>query len=263
MKMKLVATDMDGTLLNSQKEVPGDFIPWVLSHPEIKTVIASGRQYYTLERDFIEIRDHLTFIAENGALVFDQGKVIYKNVMDPEEVRRCIKLCRTLPNASPMLCGVKSAYLEKRHASNEEVQNNAILYYDHLEYPEHLEDVLEQDEIVKMAIFFKQCSAEEYYPAFDVLRHFVKPVLSGDSWVDIQNQDVNKGVAVEAIQRKFHIAPEECMAFGDYLNDLELLKHVGESYCMINGHEDCKAVAKYVTEYSNDEDGVMRILRTL
>ena len=66
MNIKLVAVDMDGTLLNSKKEMPEEFIPWVKSHPEIKTVIASGRQYYTLERDFLPIRDNLAFIAENG-----------------------------------------------------------------------------------------------------------------------------------------------------------------------------------------------------
>ena len=44
MNIKLVAVDMDGTLLNSKKEMPEEFIPWVKSHPEIKTVIASGRK---------------------------------------------------------------------------------------------------------------------------------------------------------------------------------------------------------------------------
>ncbi|MBQ1901124.1 MAG: HAD family hydrolase [Lachnospiraceae bacterium] len=263
MSIRLVATDMDGTLLNSQKVKPAGFVPWVLAHPQIKTVIASGRQYYTLERDFEEIRDHLTFIAENGALVFDRGQAIYKNVMKKEDVLNCIKLCRSLPNAATLLCGVKSAYLEKKYKEDAEVQNNAILYYDHLDYPENLEDVIDSDEIVKMAIYFKGATAEEYYSAFDVVRSFVKPVLSGDSWIDIQNQDVNKGVAVAAIQEKFQIPPEDCMAFGDYLNDLELLKHVGESYCMVNGHDDVKAVAKHITEYTNDEEGVMRVLETI
>ena len=50
MNIKLVALDMDGTLLNSKKEKPAEFIPWVEKHPEIKVVIASGRQYYTLEK---------------------------------------------------------------------------------------------------------------------------------------------------------------------------------------------------------------------
>ena len=43
---RLIATDLDGTLLNSRKEVPAEFEEWVCAHPDIKTVIASGRQYY-------------------------------------------------------------------------------------------------------------------------------------------------------------------------------------------------------------------------
>ncbi|KIY24060.1 hypothetical protein SB57_10380, partial [Lactobacillus delbrueckii subsp. bulgaricus] len=46
-KIKLIATDMDGTLVNDAKEVPDSFAPWVLSHPDQQMVIASGRPYYT------------------------------------------------------------------------------------------------------------------------------------------------------------------------------------------------------------------------
>ena len=56
MKLKLVALDMDGTLLDSQKRLPPDFIPWVENHPDIKTIIASGRQYHTLIKDFIVMK---------------------------------------------------------------------------------------------------------------------------------------------------------------------------------------------------------------
>ena len=57
MNIKLVAVDMDGTLLDSKKRLPEDFIPWVKSHPQVKVAIASGRQYYTLERMFHEIAE--------------------------------------------------------------------------------------------------------------------------------------------------------------------------------------------------------------
>ena len=78
MNIKLVAVDMDGTLLNSKKEMPEEFIPWVKSHPEIKTVIASGRQYYTLERDFLPIRDNLAFIAEMEDLFSKKARLFLK-----------------------------------------------------------------------------------------------------------------------------------------------------------------------------------------
>ena len=62
------------------------------------------------------------------------------------------------------------------------------------------------------------------------------------------------------MQSKLHT---EAMGFGDYLNDMSLLESCGESYCMKNGHPTLKALAKYVTEKTNDENGVMEGLKTL
>ena len=63
MNIRLVAMDMDGTLLDSQKRLPADFMDWVINHPDIKTVIASGRQYYTLVKDFLPIKEKLIYVA--------------------------------------------------------------------------------------------------------------------------------------------------------------------------------------------------------
>ena len=190
MNIKLVAVDMDGTLLNSKKEMPEEFIPWVKSHPEIKTVIASGRQYYTLERDFLPIRDNLAFIAENGGLVFEKGEIIFKDEIDKQDVLKAMRY-------------------------------------------------------------------------FENIGEKLTAVLSGASWIDIANKTESKGNAIKAICEKYGIAHTEAMGFGDYLNDMSLLESCGESYCMKNGHPTLKALAKYVTEKTNDENGVMEVLKTL
>ena len=62
------------------------------------------------------------------------------------------------------------------------------------------------------------------------------------------------------IQQKLGISPEECMAFGDYLNDCELLQAVGESYAMENAHPALKKLARYIAP-GNDDNGVMRVVR--
>ena len=71
---------------------------------------------------------------------------------------------------------------------------------------------------------------------------------------------VHKGAAMRGLQSLLGIRPEECMAFGDYLNDCELLEAVGESYAMENAHPTLKRLARHIAP-SNDEDGVMRVLR--
>ena len=87
-------------------------------------------------------------------------------------------------------------------------------------------------------------------------------MVSGDSWIDIANASANKGAGIAAIQRKYQIKPEECMAFGDYLNDVELLKSCGESYCMENGHPRLKEIARHIAP-SNNECGVMQVINQL
>ena len=270
--IKLVALDMDGTLLDSKKQLPGDFIPWVKKHDELKIVIASGRQYYTLEKDFETIRDELVFIADNGALVFAKGEIIYKDPMKKEAVKKSLDIVKQINTeykeksgdkedlAYAIACGVKCAYYT---TTDEEVKNNTFMYYVRKEWIESF-DKLPDDDIVKVAIFFKGKQAEANLAKITSLveKENVAPVLSGVSWIDIANAGINKGSAVKQIQKTYCITAKESMAFGDYLNDYDLLAAVEESYAMANGHEKIKEMARHQTS-SNDEDGVMKILRNL
>lgn len=262
MNIKLVAVDMDGTLLNGKKEMPEEFIPWVKSHPEIKTVIASGRQYYTLERDFLSIKDDLTFIAENGGLVFEKGEIIYKDEMNKQDVLDCLAIIDKVPFATPVVCGAKSAYITKKDA-DEEICYNVEMYYERSQIVEDLREAVRNDTIVKVAIYFKKEKAEESMKYFENISKDLNAVLSGASWIDIATRTESKGNAIKAICKKYNIAYEEAMCFGDYLNDMSLIESCGESYCMKNGHPTLKALAKHVTEKTNDENGVMEVLKTL
>ena len=90
----------------------------------------------------------------------------------------------------------------------------------------------------------------------------MKAVLSAESWVDVINANVNKGNAIKVIQDIYGISPEECVAFGDYMNDYEMLRNCGESYAMENAHDEIKKVAKYIAP-SNDDEGVMQVLKKI
>lgn len=256
MQIKLVAMDMDGTLLDSNKRLPVDFMDWVRAHPNIKTVIASGRQYYTLVNDFLPIRDQLVYVAENGGLVFENEEILYSNEMQMEDVHNCLERIDAVRGLTPIVCGAGSAYMRP---VQEHIRREAEMYYARLQQTEDLCEAASRDTIVKIAIFVDEKMAEAAMNHFKDIPEHLAAVLSGDSWIDIANRSVNKGVAVAAIQKKYGIAREASMAFGDYLNDTELLKSCEESYCMENGHPDLKALAKHVTD-SNDNNGVMKVL---
>lgn len=259
MSIKLIATDMDGTLLDSNKKMPDDFKNWVLSHNDIKVVIASGRQYYALLRDFGDIKDSLIFIAENGGLVFEKDQILYCDKLADFNVRKCFEIFNTLDKVSPVICGANSAYMVN---PTDDDLKNAGIYYDRLKIIDNIEDAIETDTIVKLALYIYDFKAADNLYHFDSLTKDIDVVLSGVSWIDFANYSANKGNALTAIMKKYGIDRSEAMVFGDYLNDYSLLQACDESYCMANGHEKVKEIAKYIAE-SNDEDGVMKILRKL
>lgn len=78
--------------------------------------------------------------------------------------------------------------------------------------------------------------------------------------MDVMNADVNKGMALKQIRKSLGISYEETMAFGDYMNDYELLKEAKESYAMGNAHEGIKKIAAHITG-TNDEQGVMNVIK--
>ena len=257
--IKLVATDMDGTLLTSKKECPIDFVPWVISHPNIKVVIASGRQYYTLERMFHSIADRLIFIAENGSLVFHHSQIIYKNLMRREDVLSTLDIIDKIPYATPLLCGVKGAFMT---STKEEEMHQATQYYAKLYQVDDLRKIAMNEDIVKLAIYFRKQMAESSSYYFDCLPEHLKAVVSGVSWIDVANKNANKGAALKEIQTQNHISFEESMAFGDYFNDVEMLQNCKYSYITANAHPSMKKYASYQTD-SNDENGVMNVLKLL
>ncbi len=258
MSIRLVALDMDGTLLDSNKKQPPDFINWVKNHPNIKTVIASGRQYYTIIEDFMAIKDKLVFVAENGGLVFQNGEIIYKNEMSKEDIYKCLQIIDKIHGTIPVACGIKSAYTITEADTRQEIK----MYYDHLLPSQNLYQDILKDTIVKLAVFVDRAMAEYTMKYFTDIGGNLEAVLSGDSWIDIACKTANKGNAVAAIQHKYGISQQESMAFGDYLNDVSLFKVCKESYCMKNGHPNLKKQAKYIAD-TNDNDGVMKVLRQL
>lgn len=259
MSIKLVALDMDGTLLDSNNNLPHDFMDWVKNHSEIKTVIASGRQYYALEKDFIPIKDKLIFAAENGGLVFKNNEIIYSNKMKTEDIYKCLDLIIGTPNLTPIICGAEAAYIMP---TKESIYKEASIYFAHLQQTNDLYKAALEDIIVKIAVFIEDRKSEEAMKYFKDVGQELLVVLSGNCWIDIINKTSGKDTAIIAIQEKYGISKEESMSFGDYLNDAGMMKCCEESYCMENGHPDLKKLAKHIAD-SNDNDGVMKVLRQL
>lgn len=257
--IKLIAADLDGTLLNSRKQLSPD-LPALLRQLRdkgIRFTPASGRQYYNLIRLFPGLEQDLLCIAENGAMTVDRGTTMFVDEIPLEDLREPLAMARKAPNVYTVLAGEHSAYFEE----DEPVfRKNADMYYARLERVPDLLEAARHDRICKIA-FFEAGNAEHgCYPLMRALSDRFQVVLSGVDWVDLMNPGVSKGQAMRGLQKQLGITPDECMAFGDYLNDKELLESVTHSFAMANAHPDLKAASRYLAP-SNDEDGVVRAVR--
>ncbi len=254
--LKLIAVDMDGTLLDGEGHVPASLWPLLerLKERSILFVPSSGRQLATLRRTFDGHDSDMVFIAENGAYVVHGDEEISTDAVDPAFAASVVGRVRDLvANGSDLglvVCGKRSAYIER---TDHAFRSEADRYYAALEETDDLLTV--DDQILKLAIF-DFAEAANTAPALEGWKATHQVVVSGHHWIDVMNQGVNKGLALERLQAALGVTREQTAAFGDYLNDLELLDAAGLSFAMDNAHPDVHARARFRAP-ANTADGVV------
>ena len=261
--VKLIASDIDGTLVpdGSDKINPEIFrVITQLKRQGIYFVAASGRQWKSIERLFEPVKDQIFYIAENGAYVGARGRELFTFPMKPEEVKEIIRDVRGIPDCDLMLSGRDVIYIESK---NQTFIDYLILgYHNEVKMVENLEEV--DDMIIKASIYHQgynafQAAGKVMLPKWGAR---LKVVTAGREWLDIMERHVNKGAALKEIQESLGVLPEETMAFGDNLNDIELLERAKYSYAIGNAREEVKEAADYITD-TNVNDGVLKVIRTL
>lgn len=260
--LRLIAVDMDGTLLDGDGRIPDALWPLLdrLHDRGVLFAPASGRQLATLQRAFAEHLDDMVFIAENGAYVVEGDAEISSDAMDAAFAASLVTRLRALAAAGRdlgvVVCGKRSAYIERADAL---FLAEAEKYYARLETVDDLHEV--DDQILKVAIFdFAEAAATA--PTLDDLRETHQLVVSGHHWIDVMNHGVNKGVALRRLQAATGITPDQTAVFGDYLNDLEMMDAATLSFAMANAHPDVAARARFGAP-SNLEHGVITTIEKL
>lgn len=254
--IKLIFSDMDGTLLTSENKLPEGFDETMAELKKHGVIFcpASGRQYFSLLKSFEKYVDEFLFLAENGTLVMHREIEIFSSPIDRNAVNRIMEVTEPLKNILRVWCGKKDAYI-RREQDTPENQAELNKYYTHNAVVDSFDEI--DDTPIKVAMFDVTGHAKENIYAH--LGEFYEPlqvVLSSDYWVDLMTKGINKGEAVRNVQRILNVKPEECAAFGDYMNDYEMIQAVGYGFAMANAHSELKKVAKFETA-SNDERGVI------
>ncbi|GAB6169724.1 Cof-type HAD-IIB family hydrolase [Clostridium carnis] len=256
--IKIVATNLDGTLLSKENKLPSEFNHLLkhILHKNIKFVIASGRPYYTLKEDFEELSNKLIFLADNGATIVENNEITYCNSIKPDVLKRVIEVYKKLNNIYMILCGKNCAYIDN---TDKDFINEMEKYFYKYDVVENIEDV--KDDIVKITFCkfnnINKDYTDIFYPGFE---DCLQMSLSGEIWLDLTSLNTNKGNSLKKIQEKYVITNGETLAFGDYYNDISLFSRAYFSYAMENSPDKVKEHAKYIIE-GVPYDGVIKVLK--
>ena len=150
-KVRLVVTDMDGTLLNSKSQVSKKFFklfPLLKGH-DIHFVAASGRQYSSIANKLQAIQDEIFIVAENGGIVVNKKEELLSVNLSQKKIHDLLPIIKNIDNVYTVLCGKKDAYIETK---NEEFISILNEYYTKYKIVDDL-SMVKDDDFFKIAIF--------------------------------------------------------------------------------------------------------------
>ena len=260
--IKLIVTDVDGTLVpDGEREINPEYYEVIrqLKAQGILFGVASGRLYASIRKLFEPVRDDIIYIADNGAFVVYQGEEIFCNAMSKEDSEQLVKDTRSMPGCMSLYDTPYVSYYEK---GGEEVYTlmSQEYHYD----CKIIDDLLALDQpCIKFSVYrrheIEETTAKEFNPKWEKTHQVA---CGGGRFMDIQNKGVNKGAALEKIQKYFNISPEETLTVGDNINDIEMLKQSVYSFAIGNARDEVKEVADYVAKI-NRQDGMLEVAKCI
>lgn len=258
--IKLIASDIDGTLLHKSGDPMGDSMIKVVQKLIEKGIIfvaASGRQYNNLRGLFAPVQNEIGYIAENGSQIYYKEHSIMQQPIEPEVVKGILEDVYAKDGCEVVIAGKKGTYIQPKGEFFRHYMEEVLKYK-----LNRVDDIFAvEDDILKISIQDKDGidAAAEYFK--EKWGNTLSVVTSGIIWMDMLSFGVNKGSAMRALQEKLSIKPEECIAFGDNYNDVEMFEAVGTSYAMETAAEDIRRMCDKTT--SSVEKTLQEILENL
>jgi len=277
MAYKLISFDLDGTLLDDYKKIPPENLEALSLAGEkgIYIVPASGRLYSYIPEEIRALPSSRFCITVNGSGVYDsvEKKNIYTAEMDMEDA---LGLCRYLDTLDVIYdCYADGmAYAEADMLARADdyflgpVMNNMLhMYVLKSRLPvESTKGFIEKrgGTLQKMQIFFRDDELRQRQ--LKLLSELFPSLVFSTSLpnnIEINSARATKGQALNALCEHLNIRADEVIAFGDGLNDLDMMKYAGGSVAMINGDPAVKAAAARVSTTDNNHAGVAATLRDM
>ena len=260
MTPRLVATDLDGTLVRTDGSI-SERTRAVLAAVEargVPVVFVTGRPLRWAEEVFEHVGDHGLAVVSNGALVWDVAadRPRLRREIDPETARRVVAELRSaVPGSTFAVETLGGLALEETYRERHPVPPGARRA--------PLEDLVDGP-VLKLLARHEELGPQDYWDAAEVAvgEQVTITWSSTSTMLEISAAGVTKASTLALVADGLGVAPADVVAFGDMPNDIPMLQWAGTSYAMENGHESTKAAATHIAP-KHDQDGVARVLEEL
>lgn len=259
---KAVAVDMDGTFMRDNRTYDHarfDRLLTKLHQQGIHFIVSSGRPLSRLKEDFAGFLDRIDIISDNGAVLVQDNNIISSHYLTKRTGQDLLNFMQEFyPQAYICVSGKDNAYsLESYPAQFKRTMN--FFYPNFIALPS-FDEIPSSERIIKLSLHVSAKLSDEIENSFN-RKHLerIRCTSSGFNSIDVIPYSVNKAQALKYFLRYFKLDPSQLIAFGDGLNDKEMLQLAGYSYAMANGNPEIIKLARYKAP-SNNHDGVFQVL---
>lgn len=259
MNIKLICSDIDGTLLNKDRQLSPRTISAIKTNSDIPFILISSRMPEAMLHLQQELNiTHLPMIAYNGGLVINKGEILHTTEIKINTTKRIAEFCEDIKTHVSLYHNdewlvPEMDYWAKREQNNTKVTptvssiSQTINKWRKEQKGAHkIMCMGDEENIDKLSEFLKQQFPNE------VIGYRSKP-----TYLEISHQDISKKTAIEFLMKSKYqdLDLKHILAFGDNYNDLEMLDAVGIGVAVQNAKNEVLAIAN-ATTLSNKEDGV-------
>jgi len=247
MSYKIVFFDIDGTLVNDEKKIPQDTVDAIreLQASGVEAVIATGRAPYF----FHPIAEQLgidSFVCLNGAYVVYKGKAVFDREIPRQHVEALVN--HASKHNHCLVFEGNSQFFTTDEARQPMIDSVSSL---RVELPKRDPDFWKNESIYQVFLHCEEHEEHLYNDAVPELRY----IRWHKHALDVLPLDGSKALGIKALLDHLGLNVNDAVAFGDGLNDIEMLNEVGLGIAMGNSHEEVKHYADYVTTHV-DERGI-------
>ena len=267
MDIRVIATDMDGTLLDpkGQLDLPRlEKILDKLDQCDIRFVIATGNEVHRMRQLLGHLAERVVLVVANGARIFENNELIQAQTWDDAMVDKALghfkgRECQdqfvvTAMNGGFVKKGTVFTELDK-FMTPEMIEK----LYQRMNFVDEFDSSLFGG-VLKMSMVVGEERLDSVLQEVnDLFDGRVRAVSSGYGCIDILQDGIHKAWGLVELLKRWNLKPEQIMAFGDSENDIEMLELAGISYAMENAEDAVKEVATKIAP-ANSQAGVYQVL---